>query len=168
MVRCNLLLDAPVCWLKIIVLNRQLTLINIDSEDFERTKEITFDLYRRYQTQIHNDPPADMCEFNNFLCSSPIKVSKVWNVLKQFRGGGGGGALGLLGLLNVLGKKLALNYCFFVAWDTIRWSKVWLWNISPTILARQHFDCCRCYGYYAQGHQLRIFLLRSRYYFIII
>lgn len=53
----------------------QLTLVNIDDADFERTKQITFDLYVRYQTQIHNDPPADMSEFNNFICSSPIKVS---------------------------------------------------------------------------------------------
>lgn len=37
---------------------------------------MTFDLYVRYQTQVHNDPPVDMCEFNNFICKSPIKVRK--------------------------------------------------------------------------------------------
>lgn len=53
----------------------QLTLINIDDESFKHTKQMTFDLYVRYQTQVHNDPPVDMCEFNNFICKSPIKVS---------------------------------------------------------------------------------------------
>lgn len=53
---------------------KQLTLINIDDADFERTKQLTFDLYVRYQTQVHNDPPVDMCEFNNYICKSPIKV----------------------------------------------------------------------------------------------
>lgn len=56
----------------------QLTLVNIDAEDFERTKQMTFDLYVRYQTQIHNDRPADMCEFDNFICKSPIKVSSLF------------------------------------------------------------------------------------------
>lgn len=66
-------------WFGLIGLKRnhtQLTLINIDDvENFERTKQMTFDLYVRYQTQVHNDPPVDMVEFNNFLCKSPIRVS---------------------------------------------------------------------------------------------
>lgn len=55
----------------------QLNLINIESDEFECIKDTEFELYTRYQTKVHNDPPADRSEFNDFLCKSPIKVSDV-------------------------------------------------------------------------------------------
>lgn len=58
----------------------QLKLINIESDEFKCNKDEEFQLYARYQTKVHNDPPADMSEFNDFLCRTPIKVSNVFDV----------------------------------------------------------------------------------------
>lgn len=45
--------------------------------EWERAKEIEFELYRKYQMKIHNDPSerCTMHGFTRFLVNSPLKVS---------------------------------------------------------------------------------------------
>lgn len=44
--------------------------------EWDRAKEIEFELYRKYQMKIHNDPPerCTMHGFTRFLVNSPLKV----------------------------------------------------------------------------------------------
>lgn len=50
-------------------------LVDIDDEKFADTFDATYDLYKKYQTIIHKDPPESMSDFKEFLCISPMKVA---------------------------------------------------------------------------------------------
>lgn len=52
----------------------------MESDEFERSKNTAFELYTKYQTKVHHDPPSDLSEFVDFLCNSPIKVSQIFSI----------------------------------------------------------------------------------------
>lgn len=54
---------------------KKLILVNIESDAFKRSQNTAFDLYTKYQTIVHHEPPTDLNEFIDFLCNSPIQVS---------------------------------------------------------------------------------------------
>ncbi|XP_031630480.1 arginyl-tRNA--protein transferase 1 isoform X1 [Contarinia nasturtii] len=51
----------------------KLLVVNVESDEFKRSQNTEFDLYMKYQTLVHRDPPTDLSEFLDFLCISPIK-----------------------------------------------------------------------------------------------
>ncbi|CAD5117517.1 DgyrCDS6284 [Dimorphilus gyrociliatus] len=48
---------------------------NMGSEEFKRTFEKSYEIYFKYQTTIHNDPPSkpSRSQFTRFLINSPLK-----------------------------------------------------------------------------------------------
>ncbi|KNC32187.1 Arginyl-tRNA--protein transferase 1 [Lucilia cuprina] len=54
----------------------KLEVIHVKSEQFHKTLPQTYELYKKYQTLIHNDPPAGEDDYLVFLQRSPLKLSK--------------------------------------------------------------------------------------------
>lgn len=51
----------------------KIKLVKIGSEEFLKTKDISHGIYKKYQVEIHKDPPGDitMRQYERFLCSPP-------------------------------------------------------------------------------------------------
>lgn len=49
-------------------------LLAVDSDEYRRTLRTEFKLYVKYQTVVHDDPPSDISEFEEFLVDSPMEV----------------------------------------------------------------------------------------------
>lgn len=63
---------------KIVILCLQTCLVptNQSGPEWEQIREIEFELYRKYQMSVHNDPPArcTILGFTKFLVNSPLQV----------------------------------------------------------------------------------------------
>uniref|UniRef100_A0A336LEQ1 CSON008175 protein n=1 Tax=Culicoides sonorensis TaxID=179676 RepID=A0A336LEQ1_CULSO len=53
------------------------TILGVKSAEFAKNVRTEYDLYKKYQTVIHDDPPSDFSEFEEFLVSSPLEVQHV-------------------------------------------------------------------------------------------
>lgn len=53
-------------------------MVRVTSDTFNRTRHESFNLYQKYQTTIHHDPPDDIDEFVDFLCKSPLQVRAIY------------------------------------------------------------------------------------------
>lgn len=53
-------------------------LVNVQSKSFANRAPVEFELFKKYQTIVHRDPPEHMDDYIEFLCASPLEVSAVY------------------------------------------------------------------------------------------
>ncbi|XP_065090515.1 arginyl-tRNA--protein transferase 1 isoform X1 [Ochlerotatus camptorhynchus] len=53
----------------------KLVIVCTSSNEFKRTKQISFGVYKKYQTEVHNDPPNSIEEYLDFLVKSPLQYT---------------------------------------------------------------------------------------------
>ncbi|XP_034107609.1 arginyl-tRNA--protein transferase 1 isoform X1 [Drosophila nasuta] len=54
----------------------KLSLVHVDGEEFKRTLPQSYELYKKYQIVIHNDPPRDQKAYKDHLQQTPMKHQK--------------------------------------------------------------------------------------------
>ncbi|XP_062134099.1 arginyl-tRNA--protein transferase 1 isoform X2 [Drosophila sulfurigaster albostrigata] len=54
----------------------KLSLVDVDGEEFKRTLPQSYELYKKYQIVIHNDPPRDQKAYKDHLQQTPMKHQK--------------------------------------------------------------------------------------------
>lgn len=59
-------------------------MVDLSSSEFDESLEISYNLYVKYQTQVHHDKKEDCSleQFKRFLVKSPLQV-KIFCVISQ-------------------------------------------------------------------------------------